>query len=480
MKIAFLQETVNQNIGIMYLSAVLKSKGHHCDLFVESLEKDFIGAVKAYQPDIVGFSIITGGHLWALNIAGCLKKLLPKTLTVFGGHHPMYFPEIVQQPQVDAIARGESEVSFPELINRLERGDNYSDILGFWVKKDGKIHQNDVAPLIDDISSLPHPDHQLYLKYIFYRDQSEVPFSITRGCPFRCAFCYNQVKAELYRDKGKYLRTRNVEDIISEMDMALKIYPKMNSVILYEGIGWAGRKWLSDFTLVYRERVGLSWITSIRADFVDEFMVEELAKSNCSCLALGVETGDEVIREKILGKRIPNSQYVLAARLLHKAGIKVRTSNMFFLPQEDINKAFKTVDLNREMKADFTSAYTLQPYPGTDIYDYAVKNGFLSAMFKFDDIDPLCMMKPIIELRDKSKIIVLHRLFHYAVRNSFMRRLLDVLISVPPNPLFDLLYYFSLILGYAQYHRISLLRAICIAWNNYRCAKKNMITAGGS
>jgi len=472
MKIAFLQETTNQHIGMMYLSAIVKSHGYQCELFVEPLEKDFFHATRSYAPDVVGFSVITGAHPWALSTASRLKEILPKVLVILGGPHPTYFPEVVNEPVVDAIARGEAELSFPELVHRLEEGQSYTDTLGLWAKKDGQIYRNDVAPLIQDLSSLPYPDHELYLKYPFYREQSEVPFSTTRGCPFRCSFCYNHVKARLYRGKGRFVRTRRIDDVLGEMEMARKMYPKMRSVILYDDIIGIDKRWLAEFCAAYANRIGMPWFTSVRADLVDEVMIEQLAKANCFCLSLGVETGDEDLREKVLGKRISNFQYIEAARLMRGARIKVRTSNMLFLPEEDINKAFKTVDLNREMKVDFAWAYTLQPYPGTDIYDYAVKSGYLSSAFQLDDIDPLGLLKPIVHVQDQRKILVLHRLFHLAVHSNLMRRLLRILIFFPPNPVFDALYYFSLILSYAKYHQVSFWRAIRVAWTNYWGTKK--------
>lgn len=422
MKFAFLQETVNQNVGVMYLAAVLKASGHTCELFVEPLEQDFFHAVRTYQPDVVGFSVITGAHYWALGMASLIKEMLPKVLVILGGPHPTYFPEVVNEPAVDVVARGEAELSLSELIRRLEEERDYTDVSGLWVKKDGQIYRNEVAPLVEDLSSLPHPDHKLYLKYPFYREQTEVPFSTTRGCPFRCSFCYNHVKARLYRGKGRFVRNRRVDDIINEMELARQLYPKMRSVVLYDDIIGINKEWLAEFCEAYASHIGLPWFTSIRADLVDEFVVKHSSKANCFCLSLGVETGDEDLRAKILGKRISNSQYVKAAQLMHDAGIKVRTSNMFFLPGEDIDKAFKTVDINREMKADFAWGYTLQPYPGTDIYDYSVKNGYLPSDFQFDDIDPLGLMEPIVQIRDRKKIIVLHRLFQFAVRSKFVRR----------------------------------------------------------
>jgi len=468
MKIAFLQETINQNIGVMYLSAILKARGHQCELFVKSLEKDnFLDAVRRYEPDVAGFSVITGSHHIAMSTAARLKALLPEALVIFGGPHPTYFPEIVNEAMVDVVARGEAELSFPELVRRLEEKRDFSDVAGLWVKKDGRAYRNDVAPLVEDISSLPHPDHNLYLKYSFYREQTEVPFSTVRGCPFRCTFCYNHAKAALYRGKGRFVRSRTVADVIDEMKTARGLYPNMRTVILYDDIIGINREWLAQFSDAYAKEIGLPWFTSIRPDTVDEFIVDKLAKAKCFCLSMGIETGDETIRAKILGKKISNAQCVEAARLIRKAGIKIRTSNMFFLPGEDIEKAFMTVDINREMKVDFPWGYTLQPYPGTDIYDYAVKNGYLSEKFQFDDIDALGLVKHSIQLEDQKKIMVVQRLFQLAVLNKFVYRMLRKLVLIPPNPLFDMLYYYSLVKSYAGYHSVSFWRAVYIAWSNY-------------
>jgi anaerobic magnesium-protoporphyrin IX monomethyl ester cyclase len=472
MKIAFLQETVNQNIGIMYLSALVKAQGHRVELFLEPHEDDFLQAVMDFRPEVIGFSVITGSHHWVLKAARKLKELMPAVTTVAGGAHPTYFPDMVREEPIDIIARGEAELSFPDLISRLASGQDYRRTPGFWVKDQQEVYKNDVAPLVDDISSLPHPDRELYLKYPFYRQQSEVPFSTTRGCPFRCSFCYNHVKAALYKGKGRYVRTRTVEDVISEMEEARRRSVNMRSVILYDDIIGLDKKWLAEFCGAYAERINLPWFTSIRADFVDEEVADNLGRANCFCLSLGVETGDEDLRAKVLCKKIPDAVYLKASALLHQAGIKVRTSNMLFLPGEDVQKALKTVDLNRTMAVDFPWAYTLQPYPGTDIFNYAVKHGYLSPAFQFDDIDPLGLVKPIVELKDKNRLLVIHRFFYAAVRNDFMRKALRFLMLLPPNPIYDYFYYVSLIWSYKKYHQVSLTRALRVAWNNYWSTRK--------
>src|SRR3989339_150135 len=193
MKIAFIQETSNQNIGIMFLSSIIKADGHQCELFIEPFEDDIYTALKLYQPDIVGISMITGTDKWVLYRATQIKKMFPQVIIILGGPHPTYFPDIINESVVDIIARGEAELSFPELLHRLENRKEISDIFGLWVKKNGQIHRNDFAPLVEDLSSLPYPDYELYQKYNFFKEQTEIPFNTTRGCPFQCSFCYNNI-----------------------------------------------------------------------------------------------------------------------------------------------------------------------------------------------------------------------------------------------------------------------------------------------
>ena len=269
MKIAFLQETVNQNIGVMYLSALLKTQGHSVELFLETLEPDFLHAVTKFKPDVVGFSVITGAHHWATRAARQLKEAMPTMVMAAGGAHPTYFPEMIQEELIDIIARGEAELSFPEFSNRLSSGQDCRSTLGLWVKVKQEIYENDVAPLVNDISLLPHPDRRLYTKYPFYSQQTEVPFSTTRGCPFHCSFCYNHVKAALYKGKGRYVRTREVEDVISEMEEARGLMRNIRSVILYDDIIGLNKKWLAEYCEAYAQRINLPWFTSIRADIVD-------------------------------------------------------------------------------------------------------------------------------------------------------------------------------------------------------------------
>ena len=70
MKLLFIQDSgLSESIGLMNISAILKANGHDCNLFIVSEEKNLFKKIYAYNPDIIGFSCITGMHKWVISLA---------------------------------------------------------------------------------------------------------------------------------------------------------------------------------------------------------------------------------------------------------------------------------------------------------------------------------------------------------------------------------------------------------------------------
>src|SRR4030067_1300826 len=109
-KIVFLQQHPDEWLVVMYISSMLKSRGHQCDVFVEPLERgDIIERALSQSPDIVAFSCLTSDYFWALNKAEAVKRR-SEALTVMGGTHVTLNPEeSIAQPSIDIICRGEGE-----------------------------------------------------------------------------------------------------------------------------------------------------------------------------------------------------------------------------------------------------------------------------------------------------------------------------------------------------------------------------------
>lgn len=473
MRIVFIQNLSLSYSGITYISAVLKKHGHSTDVVVEELNRDLVKDVCQAKPDIVGFTCITGDHQWVGRRAAEIKKHLNIPIIV-GGPHPTYFPDMIEMENIDIIARGEAENIVLELMNCLQNRKEINNIAGLWVKEDKKIYKNAIAPLIQDLDVLPFPDRDIYDKYAFLKEETEFQICISRGCHFDCSFCYNASKKKIYLDQ-KVVRKRSIDNIISEIKFLQQRYPNLKSISFNDDNLGLDSKWFNEFCEKYSQlNPSLPFIASLRADFINEERAKRLKKANCFCVTIGLESGNAEMRKNILKKNISDKTFILAARLIKENGIKLRTSSMCFLPGETIEMGFETLRLNKKMKVNYAWIYPLQPYPGTEIYQYAVENGFLDKEFSFDDIDPLGILKSPLErkLKDGKKLKVLHRLFYYGIKIPGFVYLLKLLVYLPNNFIFELLHRFSLLINYAKFHKINLFHVFMIASRAFLVERK--------
>ena len=245
---------------------------HECDVLINSLEKGVIKKLKKANPDVVAFSAITGGHKWCLETARKVKAAI-KCKTIFGGPHATHFPDIIKYPQVDYVCRGEGEYALLDLADRMKRNGRTDNIMNIWCKKDGKIIKNSLRPLIPDLNELPFSDRGVYYKYGKIRLDPQKRFMTTRGCPYNCTFCFNHALMELYKDKGKYVRRRSVQNVIDEILQVKKKY-SIKTVYFEDDTFILDRKWINEFLEEYRKKVNTPFICLIRANLVDEELVK--------------------------------------------------------------------------------------------------------------------------------------------------------------------------------------------------------------
>ena len=133
MRIQFLLKNTGmyERLGIMTLSSVLKNKGHEVSLTLteELSEEDIVKNVKTYKPHILAYSVMTGEHVYHIELNQMVRSHYNDALSVFGGPHPTYCPEMIEKDYVDAICRGEGEMYFTQLLQlkigiRHNRTDN--------------------------------------------------------------------------------------------------------------------------------------------------------------------------------------------------------------------------------------------------------------------------------------------------------------------------------------------------------------------
>jgi anaerobic magnesium-protoporphyrin IX monomethyl ester cyclase len=453
-KVAFLQNLAFEYLGTMYLCAFLKKHGHTVDVFIDEGggRQSWLRDLTEFGADIIGISCTTGVHLWALKAASLIKKQRPGVKIIFGGPHPTFYPEIIQEEAVDMVCRGEGEGALCELADRVDEGRDYGDILNLWVKRPGRIQTNEVRPLIEDLDPLPFPDRLLYAKKFPALSKSQKVFILGRGCPFSCSYCFNQSLKELYKGKGPYVRFRTPSNVVEEIKQARREVPFKTAYFQDDTFGLDKERAI-EFLKMYEQEVGLPFLCLVRADLLDEDIVRRLKQAGCKNVFFGIESGSQELRNLILKKTVTDEQIYRAAALLKSNKIRFRTYSIFGLPGESLEDAFKTVSMNIRIRTDFPWSSLLQPFPGTELGEDVRRQGLLEG--DLCDFDSSFFKNSRIKLEEKREIENLHKLFYFAVKFPLLLPFIKWAVRREGGGLYDLIFLLGYMFSFKGSERIT-------------------------
>jgi anaerobic magnesium-protoporphyrin IX monomethyl ester cyclase len=449
-RIAFIQEEQRTRFGIMILSAVLKSAGHQCEVFIDEKSEDLAGDVIQYRPDLISLSTMTPGITFALDMA---KKLREKSdaLIIMGGPHPTFYPEVIEEDCLDIICIGEGEGALRELADAIDAKSDFTGIQNLWVKKDGTIHKNELRDLVD-VESLPPYDRELYYtKFQELRDAPTKQVFITRGCPFSCTYCFNHSLKKMYRDKGSFVRYQSVGKAIAEIKDLNDRYGMKWLQIIGDTIN-TDKKWFTEFLTEYKKTFNMPFLLNVRVDLVDEDMVRLMKEAGCERVDYAIENGDEWIRRNILKRMMSNETIVTNGKLFNKYHIRVQTSNIIGVPHETIETVFRTIEVNRQVQPESAHCFILQPYPKTEINEYALKNGFLDEHYDYSkstmgfqiDFGGSPDFIPLKMEHQREMVNLLH-FFNCLIHHPWTEPVVRQLIKLPPNRFFKAIYIYPTI-----------------------------------
>ena len=200
----------------------------------------------------------------------------------------------------------------------------------------------------------------------------------SRGCPYKCAFCHNPAEQDYYKKSGKYLRRRSVDNVLNEIKECMDKFP-IKRVEFEDEIFNLNKKWFNEFCEKYMKEIKLPFWCQLRADSVTEDTVEKLKQAGCEEVFVGVESGNDRIRNQVLKKQLSSKSIITAASLIKKYGIRLQITGMFGTPGETDKEMIDTVNLIEKIKPDSVPTYTLFPFPKTPILTYAVETGYMDA-----------------------------------------------------------------------------------------------------
>lgn len=423
-------------IGALYVAACLQRAGHEVR-FIGTRGLDVIREVRRWAPDVVAFGATTGLHRYYLGLAKAIKDAAPDVFVLLGGPHATFYPEVVHSPGLDAICRGEGEDAAVELCDALDRGEDHTRIKDLWVKHEGVVHTNAARELRRDIDALPWPSRQLLWDWDDrLRQRPLKSFTTNRGCPFPCSYCFNPSLVEHYGATWKKVRIRSPEDVVAEIAHVRSRSP-LQVIGFRESIFVYSAKWLRTFGELYRREIALPYYCHLRADLLDEEMVELLAWSGCHTANVGIETANAELANGVLRRNIKQERLKSGIRLLKKSGIVVFADNIVGIPGGTLEDDWKTLELNIELDVDYAAATLCTPYPGTGIADHAKELGLFDG--DFESIDDSYYTESVLKFPDpmtKRMTENLHKWFAVTAAVPALLPLVKRLVRLPPNDVF--------------------------------------------
>lgn len=398
-------------MGISYISALLKQHNHQTDLLVfgSDFETKYYKLITknifTFNPGLICFSSVTTQYPFIKNIAQFIKKNWPEIFLLIGGTHASLNPETVSKDSFDAVCIGEGEYPTLELANQLENNLDPHYIPNLWIKKNDKtIEKNPPRPFISNLDILPFPDREIWNPWIKERTRSKITILLGRGCPFLCTYCCNHALKKI--SPGKYVRLRSPENILHELHELAETYPEKNLFHLEIETITTNKNWLFElckdleaFNSGHKNRYTFTTTFRISSQTLDKNIFYYFKKANITALYIGLESGNERIRRDILKRYYSNDDIVTTASLAREFGIKITFLNMIGLPGETFEDHMETVRINRICQPDWLQIAIFFPYAGTELYAFCLEKGLLTS----EPAGKLERRQPIFDLPDFSR-----------------------------------------------------------------------------
>jgi radical SAM superfamily enzyme YgiQ (UPF0313 family) len=369
-------------MGLLCIATAVVQEGYDVKIIDQRVDprwRSILEEELRKDPICVGVSSMTGPQLrYALEISKIVKDY-GNVPVVWGGIHPTILPDqTLRNEFIDFIVQGEGEETFLELVQALEGKKSLGTVKGICYKDHGQIKDTGIRPFVDLNQQPPLAyylvDLKEYLRVI--SGVGHLNFLTSRGCAYPCTFCFTgPFHSKSWRSMDSDLVVQRIKDFVQKYHVKGLTFIDNNFFTDIE----RGRTILKG---LIREDLGIviSKI-SIRPDTLlrmkdDDFAL--LEQAGCRRLTIAVESGSERIRALLkkpidvpgireLNRRLKNS--LLVPSLLFMMGLPTETKEEL---AESVSLSLRLLDENPKAKT-FFNIYT--PFPGTELFDIAVKHG---------------------------------------------------------------------------------------------------------
>lgn len=380
--------TIFPPIGLMHIASAIRDKH---DVFIkdysgkeinnERIKKDML----KINPDIIGVRVLTGPQIpRAIEVSRIAKKLEKKV--VWGGPHPTILPyQTLENNYVDYVVIGEGEISFINLLKKLEG--KKASWNGIGLKKNGKIIINPAPKEIVNIDKQPLPSWDLLEdidRYFPEKKHNMLVVSTTRGCAFKCGFCHNSNEnVKKYLGCYRIARPeRAIEELKFVQSLTKKHIDRLNVGEDFHLISYDYAKRFCE--AIKNSGLKIKWWTASRYSVLNKEIIDMIAETGCERMLLGVESGSRRIQE--WSKKIVDLNHAISiAKYLKKKNIFLTNSYIFGHPTETPEELKETIKFIKKIPCHENLIQLYRPLPGTPYYEECIKSGKFKDLKKIED-----------------------------------------------------------------------------------------------
>lgn len=352
--------------------------------------EDFKKEVSECKPDLIGFSVVETTYPLAEKLLDSIKDIKGDAKVIFGGVFAIFaYERIMKNTLVDMVCLGEGERTLPRICEAISEKKPLHEIGNLAVRVRGNVRYNSKSSLVD-LNNLPFLDFSLFEKERFFKPMGGrvlkmVPVEFARGCPYTCTYCASPALAENFKKCGKWFRQKRMRRIIEEIEFYLKKYNTEYFYFISESFLNIKESDFKEFIDYYKSVKVPFWFNT-RIETISSERIRKLENVNCNRISIGLESGSESIRRRLLKRNYSNDFFVEKFNILKNHGISVSVNNIIGFPDETRENIFETIELNRRIKAESFGAYIFQPFHGTLLRDYCVRKRYVSEDYLAGDV----------------------------------------------------------------------------------------------
>ena len=379
MKVAFLKPPVGGILGLEMLTfveplgpicvaACLERDGHECkviDLRIDG-EEHGLEQCRTFAPDVVGLQCnFTTERNRTVRLAERIKREMPGTFVVVGGHDASRDPQWFRHACFDAIAGGDGEEVMPPLVDGLAHDRDLTKVRGLALQRKGKWTFTGDVTVRPDLDDYPMParhliEHYSNHYYIHFRRPLAL-METARGCPFRCNFC------SVWKFHESTFREKSPERVVKELEQITA-----PNIFITDDIFWMNvRRGEEMAKQIKAAGIKKYFTVQTRTDIICKF--PHLIEMWKDCGNLAIFLGLESVTDEGLAavnKKNTASNNVRAIEILKDLGVGF-TPNFIVDPAWDHDDFQRLRDWIDEMGAYNSGFSILTPLPGTDLWDMA-------------------------------------------------------------------------------------------------------------